>query len=106
VVSVVAVFPDQSDGTIGVTVWLLHFRDLSEVDLDAYEFEPDAVRPSLFWAEASGRFWPYSIKKPAASEVALLAEWALVNNGKPVRRVSELVVRKGPHTWKFRLLSH
>ncbi len=102
----VAVFRTRSDGTRGDSVWIMHFEDRSQFELDKYCFEPDAVRPSLFWASRLGdirRYTPGS--NPTGRDMALLAEWALVAGGKAVMGAKQLLIAKDDRTWCFDLLS-
>jgi len=99
----IGVFQNRSDGSDGVTVWLLHRLDQSAFDLDDYDFEPDAVRPALFWGFPTGRLVEY---KPGSREEggSLVAEWALVDRGRPVTHAGVLRVHKGRRVWTFDLL--
>jgi hypothetical protein len=100
--SFIGVFRDRSDGSEGLAVWLLHRRDQSAFDLDDYDFEPDALRPSTFWGFPSGRLIEYT---PGSREEGgrLVAEWALVDHGRPVTDASVLKVHKGGRSWSFDL---
>jgi hypothetical protein len=102
--SLVAFFRTTSDGTAGDSVWLIHHGDRSILDLDQYDFQPDAVRPSVYWVRRSGELLDYVPgSRPSGSDLALLAEWALVTKGKPATRLD---VRKGTRAWQFNLRSH
>jgi hypothetical protein len=103
----VAAFRSRSDGTPGDSVWILHFEDQSVFELDDYSFEPDALRPSLYWVGRSGGMTPYApSSRPSGPEMALLAEWVLVTDGKTVTGANRLRVSKGGRTWQFDLFSH
>jgi hypothetical protein len=106
-VAFVAAYGTRSDGIEGDSVWLLHRQESSVLDLDTYRFEPDAIRPSVFWALHSGELLDYTpATSPPDRRCGLLAEWALVEHGRPVRGATRLRVRKGQHVWLFNLLSH
>jgi hypothetical protein len=105
-VEIVATFSTQSDGDPGDTVWLLHFGDQSVFDLDEYVFEPDAVRPSVYWTDANGHLTPYSAGSRPTGEGSLMAEWALVADGRPIRGAERLRVSKAGHSWVFSLHAH
>lgn len=102
----VGVFRTVSDGTRGDSVWILHFEDKSEFDFDNYCFEPDAVLQSLFRARRSGEMAPdLPDSNPIPADTALLAEWALVADGKPVMGARKLLITKRDQTWHFDLKS-
>lgn len=102
----VAVFRTRSDGSRGDSVWILHFEDRSQFELDKYGFEPDAVRPSLYWASRLGEISRYTPgSNPTARNTALLAEWALVAGGHAVTGARKLLITKGDQTWHFDLIT-
>lgn len=103
----VAGFRTRSDGSPGDSIWMLHFEDSSVFDLDDYTFEPDAVRPSVYWAGSAGTLTPYTPgSHPSSRDTALLAEWELVAGGKPVSGAKLLRLSKGDRAWTFDLLLH
>ena len=54
-------FDTWSDGTPGLSVWLIHLAETSVFDLDgAYRFTPELVRPSLYWLLPDGSMHEYS----------------------------------------------
>lgn len=105
-VALVAVFRTRSDGTEGDSVWLLHFQDESEFDLDEYEFEPDVERPALYRARSTGEVFPYQAGEVGPAGTVLLAEWDLVCSGTPVVGSSRLLATKHGRSHVFGLESH
>lgn len=100
----VAAFETRSDSTGGDSVWLLHRGDRYAMDLDEYEFEPEALRLSVYWAKRDGDLLPYEGgATEGLDDAALLAEWMLVENGRPLYRVSGIRIRREGENWEFRL---
>jgi len=97
----VASFRTRSDGLQGDCVWLLHRQERYALDLDEYEFDPNALRLQVLLVDEYGSIRPYRTHS-SASEAgeALLVEWVLQEKGKRLHGVRRLMVRKDDEEWE------